>query len=92
MLQGKISEVRVYGRALGPEEIVASFRGQPYVSQSEVMAALDSETKSRIEKLRKQISTSQSQLDEMGPTAGPTDPLARVAHAIINLKEFIYVR
>ena len=92
MLTGKISEIRLYDHALGPEEIAASFGGQPYVSQTEIIAELDHATKLRIAELRMEIGNRRQMLKDLSPTAGPADPLARVAHALINLKEFIYIR
>lgn len=92
MLTGRIFEVRVYDRALGPDEIAASFGGQPVVSLNEIVNRLDSKEKSDLDRLRELIDDRQAKLKQLNSVVGPTDALARVAHAIFNLKEFIYLR
>ena len=93
MLDGKILEVRVYDEALTSAQIAASFSGQPLVSHADVLAELDPDSRRRVTRLRDSINAREESLlgiDESTP--GPHDPLARVAHAIFNLKEFIYIR
>jgi hypothetical protein len=93
MLNGKIFEVRIYDQALSSEQIAASFSGQPFVSEADVLAALEPDQHKRVQQLRGLIADREKELQQLSTSSpGPHDALARVGHAIFNLKEFIYVR
>ena len=92
MLNGKIFEIRLYNRALSEDEVAASFSGQPVVSEADVLAELSQAERDRVVELRKLISEREQDVKQFDAALGPHDPLARVAHAIFNLKEFIYIR
>ena len=92
MLKGRIFEVRVYDQALSSEQITATFSGQPVVSDADVLAELTPDQRQRIVELRERVAEREKSLQRSTEPPGPHDPLARVAHAIFNLKEFIYVR
>ncbi len=92
MLIGKIHEVRVYDRALSREQIAASFSGQPVISDANVLAELSPDQRDSVFRLRDLVANGEQELHPSGSSSGPHDPLARVAHAIFNLKEFIYIR
>lgn len=92
MLRGKVFDVRLHNRALSKDEIAASFAGQPVISQSDAIAQLSDEQKNQVEQLKKSIEQTNAELQGLKETKSSLEPLARVAHAIFNLKEFIYVR
>ena len=93
MLKGKITRARVYDRTLTTEEIAASFSGDPtHVSKSELWAALDEAERENLHSLRKTIEQQEDRLKEMEKSGGLSSANADLAHALFNLKEFIYVR
>ena len=92
MLRGKVFDVRLHKRALSEDEIAASFAGQPVVSQADAIAQLTEEDKDQVSLLKKSIEQTSTELQGLKETTPSLEPLARVAHAIFNLKEFIYVR
>lgn len=96
-LKGRIFEAALYNRALDPDEVRAAAQGDRiFVSEREVLESL---TKTqRIEKAKHEaaIATLQTELDELA-RLGSNVPLEQrrwqdLAHAIFNLKEFIYLR
>tara|TARA_B110000495_G_scaffold110373_1_gene95512 strand:+ start:132 stop:4223 length:4092 start_codon:yes stop_codon:yes gene_type:complete len=92
MLRGKVFDVRLHNRALGEDEVAASFAGQPVVSLADVIAHLSDENKDQVSRLKKSIEQTGIELRGLEKIEPSLDPLARVAHAIFNLKEFIYVQ
>ena len=97
MLKGRIHEARLYDRALKPDEVKAAAKNDAnYISDAEVLAVLEPEERqrlialrARIRELRADLSQLQSQLPK---DAGAAATAAKLAHAIFNMKEFIYVR
>lgn len=93
MLKGTITRARVYDRALTTEEIAASFSGDPtHVSANDLWAALDEAERENLYSLRTAIEQREGRLKEMEKSGGLSSPTADLAHALFNLKEFIYVR
>ncbi len=92
MLRGRVFDVRLHDRALSENEIAASFAGQPVVSQADVMAQLSDQNKGQVLRLNNLMEQTSVELQGLKETRPSLEPLARVAHAIFNLKEFIYVR
>lgn len=92
MLRGRVFDVRLHDRALSKDEIAASFAGQPVVSQADVIAQLSGQEKDRVSSLKNSIEKISVDLQGLKKTTPTLEPMARVAHAIFNLKEFIYVR
>ena len=92
MATKKVFDVRLHKRALSEDEIAASFAGQPVVSQADAIAQLSEEDKDQVALLQKSIEQTSTELQGLKQTTPSLEPLARVAHAIFNLKEFIYVR
>ena len=93
LLRGQIARARFYDRALSSEEIKASFAGDPhFVPQKELLAALTEAELSERNNLLSQISTSKAQLENIRSKQGLSHAWADLAHAIFNLKEFIYVQ
>ncbi len=95
-LRGRIFEARLYDRALGAEEIkvLASGKGAggPIVGDKQVRAALSDEQRQRVEALEAQSADLDQQLATMKETVGMESPWAGLAHAVFNLKEFVYLR
>jgi len=92
-LNGRIFEARLYDRALSAEEIMASAsKNANFISEQDLLAAMsEAERKERAdllaerEKLKKKLE---------GPKKPdrPNNEWADYAHALFNLKEFIYIR
>lgn len=92
MLRGRVFDVRLHNRALSKDEIAASFAGQPVVSQADVIAQLSDRDKDRFFSLKNSVEKTSVEIQGLEKTTPTLEPMARVAHAIFNLKEFIYVR
>jgi hypothetical protein len=93
-LHGKIREVRVYDRALRPDEVMASFGGiSDYVSVKDLLAELTpSQRKLREETIEKMIKL-EKQLKAFESLENSTKTgLQDLALAIFNMKEFIYLK
>jgi hypothetical protein len=95
MLRGRILEARLYDRALAPDEVAAS-AGQisEFVAERELVAAMTEYSKTRYQLLKKQVRKLQSELEGMDAVPMPDENTvwAELAHAVFNLKEFIYLR
>ncbi|MCH2107307.1 MAG: LamG domain-containing protein, partial [Planctomycetes bacterium] len=92
LLRGVVREARLHLRALSEEEVQASYSGGAFVSRAEVLAALDDEGRARVEELEESVARARAQLSELGEPAREEDAWSRVAHAMFNLKEFLYLR
>ncbi len=92
VLSGKILEARVYDLSLSAVEIASSFAGHPIVSEKDVWASLSPEQRKQAAKLKTSISSLETTLSQSEKNVAPDDAMTRVAHAIFNLKEFIYLR
>ncbi|MDF1861745.1 MAG: DUF1553 domain-containing protein [Verrucomicrobiales bacterium] len=95
-LKGRIFEARLYDRALTPDEIAATASGNPlFVSGKEILDALSETQREEREKLLHEITVLESKLGEAKKKGSALDPEQRrwqdLAHAIFNLKEFIYL-
>ena len=91
-LAGQIFEARLYDRALSAEEVLASANGNHYVSENMLQAQLDETQREELARLRKQTKNYKTDLENMPEPRGEREAWARLAHAIFNLKEFIYLR
>ena len=93
LLKGAIAMARLYDRALTPDEIQASFNKDPnYVSLKDLIAELNSKEQKRRLALKIDIQNVEKRLMENQSKKGLSSPWADLAHAIFNLKEFIYVQ
>ncbi len=93
LLRGKILQARLYDRALRPDEIAATAGNlRDEVSEAEILAALPAETRAECERLTREI----ADLDASRPARiDSEDSILRwqeLAHSMINLKEFIYIK
>jgi len=97
MLKGRVHEARLYDRALKPEEVAAaSHDDADHISDAEVLAVLKPEERERLIALRSELQALQDELTQLRSQApelnGAAASAAKLAHAIFNMKEFIYVR
>ena len=97
MLRGRVHEARLYDRALKPAEVAAAAKNDAnYISDAEVLAVLKPDERARLIALRAEVRELQSGLNELRSQMPKNDGAAaaatKLAHAIFNMKEFIYVR
>ena len=92
MLRGVIVEARLYDRALSAEEIAASAAASGVVSRAAILAALDEPARRQVILLEAPVAASRAELADLGEPAGEDEPWILVAHALFNLKEFLYLR
>ncbi len=92
MLRGRILEARIYDRALSEEEIeAAALQFGQYQSAGQLTAMMSELERSELEMLQQRLHELSVQLDKQ-PEYGPAEPWVDLAHAMFNMKEFIYVR
>ncbi|MCB1088907.1 MAG: LamG domain-containing protein, partial [Verrucomicrobiae bacterium] len=96
-LRGRIFEARLYDRALSPEEVAATAGGdRVYVTEKEVLDSLTEGQRSEKIRLESEIASLTGELDSLRRLGSEVPPEQRrwqdLAHAIFNLKEFIYLR
>lgn len=93
LLQGAISKVRFYDRALSEDDVRASYQGTPHApSLKQLLAAMSPDERNRHQTLTRHQGTSRQLLEELESKQGMSSPWADLAHALFNLKEFIYVQ
>ncbi len=93
LLKGKIAKARLYDRALTADEVMASFTESPnYISRKDMIAELDPKEKDRYHFLIGEIQEIEKQIKDGRSKKGLSSAWADLAHAIFNLKEFIYVQ
>ncbi len=92
MLRGRVHEARLYDVALTEEEIEASSRRGAMISRAEVRAKLGERARDRIDDLEAEILARREELRGLGEARDPDEVWPLLAHAIFNLKEFLYVR
>jgi hypothetical protein len=95
-LIGRIERARLFDRALTPEQVAATSGAPPELKLDEVLAALEPEQRAEYESLTASIERLlQQQKDLEVPADWQPTPERRwqdLCHAILNFKEFIYVR
>ena len=95
LLNARILRARLYGRALTEKELAVSSQLEgSTVSDSDIVAALPAGDRARYEAATRTAAAAQQQLGGLIPTGAPlTDAAWRsLALALINMKEFIYLR
>jgi len=100
-LSAKIFEARLYDRALTPAEALAASTGEvlEQLTEAQIIAALDSSTKTKLEQLDEALSSTRGKRDRLvrerdatrDARARTPTGFARLTHAILNSKELIYV-
>ena len=93
LLKGKIARARLYDRALSEAEVAATFKDDAnFVSADAQWAALTPEEQGQMKDWRKTIERLDQEMKDLTATTGLSSPTANLAHALFNLKEFIYIR
>ncbi len=93
LLKGNITRARLYDRALSEAEVAASFSDDPnFVSAEAQWAALTPEEQAQMRDWRKTVQRLEQEMKDLTATPGLSSPAANLAHALFNLKEFIYIR
>lgn len=93
MLNGRILEAKLYDRALEPDEIAAAAGASGvFGSLKHILAALTESQKTRLAEIETEIAKLRSAREALGKPAGEIQVWSDLAHSILNLKEFIYVR
>ena len=100
-LTGRIFEARLYDRALTPEEVAAASSGLllEVVTAEKIAKALNdgqrkavAELDSRISKVEATLGKLDRDIDARRAAQNASgDPYFRIAHALLNSKELIYV-
>jgi len=92
LLAGKIDEARLFDRALSQKEVGLTIGMEMPPSRDEILNLLTEAQKEALEKLERQLEILRNRETEMKRGSHPSNPLADLAHALFNSKEFIYVR
>jgi hypothetical protein len=95
-LRGRIFEAHLFDKALSESEISALSGGNPiFVTEAEILQSLTPEEKAESEKLEDEIEKLQKRISSTSKTDtgfSPDElPWRDLAHAMFNLKEFIYL-
>lgn len=100
-LTGRILEACLYDRALSAEEVAAATTGKllEILTDAKVAAALNSGQKEKVANLDQRIQALQAENERLEneisnvrqAQSGAGDPYYRIAHALLNSKELIYV-
>jgi hypothetical protein len=92
-LTGKVFRARLYDRALSAEEVAALSRDDaPVILERDLLAAFTQTERLEYESSTAQRARLEKQLHELDGTKGLSSPWANLAHALFNLKEFIYIQ
>ncbi len=97
VLRGRILRARLYDKALRPEQIEASRRVErTVVTERDVLEALPAEQRTEIREWRNAAAAMHREISDLrGKVAqaeGPEQAWASLALAVVNLKEFIYLK
>jgi len=94
MLAGLVFKARVYDSALNAEAVMASFSGNAsFVSEEQLLAAMTEEQRVLQTKLQVRLSELNKEKNDLEEAdKSSLDPWRDLAHAMFNLKEFIYLR
>jgi len=96
-LRGRILEARLYARELSTAEVRSAFTGGPVpVTRADISALLTEAQRNEVTTLETRIATLEAEENDLRKR-GADRPLEErrwqdLAHAIFNLKEFIYLR
>ncbi len=98
LLKGKVFRAALYDRALSHEEVKQSaLRGSNWISLEQILATSPSDTSSHWEELKNRVSLLQAHVDSLeDPGIELSDPedfaKTELAHALLQMKEWIYLR
>ncbi len=92
LLKGKILEARLYLKALSEKEVHASARmNQAFISEDDIIQKLSEVDKKRLVQFRKNIKRFENQVEQIKPGLKEKQAWNDFAHALFNLKRFIYI-
>jgi hypothetical protein len=94
-LAGKIDHAAIYNHALTPAEVAASFqRGGGRPARKRLLALMTPQQQRRLADTESARDQLRDQLDSLGPIRKPLELAVwtEMSHALMLLKEFIYVR
>ena len=89
MLHGRILHARLYDRALHSEEVAAS---ADFVSNERLFTVLDNVERQKWTELQSRIAALKAKVEAASIASDPDQHWIDLAHSILNMKEFIYVR
>ena len=97
LLHGRIFEAALYDRALTPDEIAAAANGdRTFISERDIENALTEQQRTQKSDLENTVATLESEAASLRKTNSDLPGEQRrwqdLAHAIFNLKEFIYLQ
>ena len=92
ILRCKIFDAQLFDRALSAEEVAAIAKGQVFVSDDEILAELFEGDRKRVTRLRTKLGKIKKERKQLGQPTNEKERWARVAHALFNSKEFIYIK
>jgi len=93
MLIGKIFDAKFYQRALTEEEVqAASSASGNTITQNMIVKAMTEDQRQSFADLEAKRDAVQKQIDSLGPDRNAEQHWNDLAHAILNLKELIYLR
>ena len=92
MLQGQIMQARLYDRALEQEEVRALAEATNYLSRSQIIASLSKAEQARLANLEEELQELSLANAKNSEPVSSNQPWIDLAHAIFNMKEFIYVQ
>lgn len=91
-LLGSIVSAQLYDRVLSDEEVAATANGENFISDQQLVESLSGDIQQELASLRAALAELEAKRLSMPEPQNEDDAWARLAHAIFNLKEFIYVR
>lgn len=91
-LRGDVMSAAVFDRALSADEVAALALGASYVSRDDIIDAMTEQQRETYREAVRMLSRTQEQLAGLPEPAQPSAAWSRVVHAVLNLKEFIYLR
>jgi len=91
-LAGRILEARLFDRALPAKEIAAVHAEAGTISEDQVRAALSEIDRTTVQRLETELEELRARQAELPDSAGPKQAWTDLAHALLNLKEFVYLK
>jgi len=92
-LAGRIYSARLYDRALSAPEVEALAWGELHViSDQDLVAGMPKSERANYASLNKDLTQADARLKSLNQSAGLSTEWADLAHAMFNVKEFIFIR
>ena len=92
LLAGRIDEARLFDRALSEDEVRLTLGEAMPPSRDELLTHLTRAQREELTKAEGRLETLRREASGIRKRSRPSSPLADLAHALFNSKEFIYVR